>query len=170
MLKWGLPYGVSTLAAFAAAGAERYWQISEILMVALCWAFENGGYYATAKFCDRYLPANDKIFKESRETLKQLVIVEGLDSAIRLFLIWLLPRLLGDRGQGAALGSVLADITFAFSLNYSHRLVAICEILSERLTSPYGLVVARCNYFAKLIACAMNSTFGPANPGAAFLI
>ncbi len=137
-------------------------------MVALCWAAENGGYYITAKLWDYHLPVDDKIFKESGETLKQLVVVESIDSTIRLLLLWILPILLENREQGVALGSLLADVTFAYSLNYSHRLVAICEILGERLTTPYYKTVARCNYFAKLIAHAMSSTFGPAYPGASF--
>ena len=125
MLKFGVPYGVSTLAAYFVAGRIEHWGLNQLLTVLLCWAAENGGYYLTAKISDRFLPVEEKIFKESSESLKQLLIVEGLDGTIRLLLLWLCPKLLDNQEQGVALGSLIADITFALSLNHSHRLVAI---------------------------------------------
>ena len=146
MLKYGLPYGVSTLAAVFAALAEKHWQTCELTTVLLCWTAENGGYYFTAILCDRFLPQADRIFQGSSESLKQLLLVEGIDTALRFLLLWACPLILGNRELGTALGSIFADIGFAVTLNKSHRLVEICRKVSGtamgRITALKGSLVA----------------------------
>jgi len=75
--------------------------------------------------CDRFAPAEEKIFKSSQESFKELLVVEGIDAAVRFFLLWLGPVLLRKPALGTALGSIAADISFVYAFGRSHRLVEI---------------------------------------------
>lgn len=152
MMKYGLPYGVSTLAAVFAALAEKHWHTNTIQTVLLCWAAENGGYYFTAIICDYFLPQADRIFQDSSDSLKQLVLVEGIDTALRVLLLWTFPIILGNRELGTALGSIFADISFAVTLNKSHRLVEICRHAS-------GTAMGRITALKRSLAATPSADF-----------
>lgn len=131
-LKWGLPYGLATLAAYLTALWLDHHNTPKLLALLVCWAGENGGYYVSAYICEKFLPTEDRIFQESAETLKVLLLIETLDSTVRFGLMWLCPIVLGNQEQGVALGSLIADIVFAVSLRKSRRLLEIFELLTHR--------------------------------------
>lgn len=136
---FAIPYLVSTLAASVAARWGQHLG-SEFAATFLEWVAENGGYYLATWVCDKFAPPENKVFKESHESLKQLLAVEGLDTIVRWTLLWAGPRLFQNKELGVALASTLADIGFAITLKQSHHLLQTISRCS-RIIYEYHFVL-----------------------------
>ena len=63
--------------------------------------------------------------QEQKEPLLELLVVEGLDTLIRLGLMVIVPRILGDRRAGLMWGSYIGDVIFAVILHKKRDLLRV---------------------------------------------
>lgn len=130
VLKFGVPWLISTLAASLMAGWGKHWCTNELLSTCQDWLAENGGYYAAFFAVGYFLP---KAENEQHEALVEMLITEVIDMAVRLSLLWLGSRVFVSKELGVAVGSTVADVLFALTLHHSHRLVEIVRLLHGRV-------------------------------------
>jgi hypothetical protein len=140
-LEWlksfAIPYLVSTFAASLASKLGKHLG-SELSATLIEWVAENGGYYLATWVGDKFTPPEKKVFKESHESLKQLLAVEGLDTVVRLALLWLGSRLFKNQELGVALASTVADISFALTLKQSHHLLETISRTTKFIQEHYS--------------------------------
>jgi hypothetical protein len=125
--KWIIPYGFSSLLAGAAAHLTEAHEIGKAATIGVEWLAENAGYYFAAWYCQRF-STEEKVLDSGKESFKQLLIVEGFDSVVRISLFWLASELpMRYRPMGVVLATTIADVSFALTLNKSRRLLEICS-------------------------------------------
>ena len=116
---------MSTILTFFMTKWQTHWQLNAFAAIFMVWGAENGGYYLTVWIGDKFSRSEEKLFKEGKESLKQLLAVEGLDTVIRFLLLWLASQMPAHQEMAAAAGSLAADIGFSLALGHSHRLLEI---------------------------------------------
>lgn len=144
ILRYGIPYGSSTFAAFLAAGwfETSEGSLSSILGVLV---LENGAFYPILWACDKlFFSEKDQVLFRGKELVKQLILIDTLDNVVRLFFFFLVPKLFASHTELAtAIASVFVDVGFAVALHRSRRLLEIVNALIQESNAfslrPLGL-------------------------------
>lgn len=138
--KYVIPYTVATLATYYSAEGLESLHFGVGLTIFLEWLSENGGYYTSVWLCDKFAPVGEKTFQEGQESLKQLLVVEGIDAVVRFGLLLLATRLPQEyKTIGAGVATAVADVSFALTLTRSHRLLEVCDRGLRNLKENFSL-------------------------------
>lgn len=131
------------MAVIAAAWGRQLFGSEVWQFILLVWLADNGSYYFLAFLFDQKVPESEKLFNSGSESLKQLLLVEVLDSSVRLFLLWLFPVLFPTRlVLAAGVASLLADVVSIYFLHHSRKLLMVVlysgRAIQSRVTAVFS--------------------------------
>ena len=135
IFSWLLPYAASSI--FTGLAACLLTGFGTFTAVSLEWLVENISYYLLLWQCQKN--SSERLFNTPASSISALLIIESLDSLVRLSLFWLANQIPSQQRPAATLlASLLADVSFVLTLSKSRRLLELCRRSCKKFLELVG--------------------------------